>query len=83
MTLLRRAERLQDIVVAAYFEHVHRLLQLWPIAVDVVRRHDQFALPGSGYSRDTLPTELKVARYIGKPMGQSELIRTARDTFKA
>jgi DNA-binding response OmpR family regulator len=37
----------------------------------------------SGYSRDTLPTELKDAPYVGKPMGQSELIQTARDTFKA
>ena len=36
----------------------------------------------SGYSRDTLPTELKGAPYVGKPMGYSELIQTARDAFK-
>ena len=55
-------------------------------AVDVARALRAHGVPFvivSGYSRDTLPTELKDAPYIGKPMGQSELIRTARDTFKA
>ena len=35
----------------------------------------------SGYSRDTLPPELKDAPFIAKPMAESELIDTARSTF--
>ena len=35
----------------------------------------------SGYSRDTLPPELKNAPFIAKPMAESELIDTARSTF--
>ena len=35
----------------------------------------------SGYSRDTLPPELKDAPFIAKPMSESELIDTARSTF--
>ena len=55
-------------------------------AVDVaraLRAHGVSFVIVSGYSRDTLPTELKDAPYVGKPMGQSELIQTARLTFKA
>jgi CheY-like chemotaxis protein len=37
----------------------------------------------SGYPRDMLPTALKDAPYLGKPVGQSELIEAARNTFKA
>jgi DNA-binding NarL/FixJ family response regulator len=54
-------------------------------AVDVaraLRAHGVSFVIVSGYSRDTLPTELKDAPYVGKPMGQSELIQTARHTFK-
>ena len=35
----------------------------------------------SGYSRDTLPPELKNAPFIAKPMAESELIDAARSTF--
>ena len=35
----------------------------------------------SGYSRDGLPPELKVAPFVGKPMTESDLIDTARRTF--
>ena len=35
----------------------------------------------SGYSRDTLPLELKKAPFVAKPMSESELIDTARSTF--
>ena len=55
-------------------------------AVDVasaLRAHRVPFVIISGYSRDTLPTELKDAPYVGKPMGYSELIQTARNTFKA
>src|SRR5262245_194624 len=55
-------------------------------AVDVassLRAHRVPFVIVSGYSRDTLPTELKDAPYVGKPMGQSELIQTVRDTFNA
>ena len=54
-------------------------------AVDVasaLRAHRVPFVISSGDSRDTLPTELKDAPYVGKPMGYSELIQTARDTFK-
>ena len=54
-------------------------------AVDVasaLRAHRVPFVIVSGYSRDMLPTELKDAPYIGKPMGQSELIQTVRDAFK-
>jgi DNA-binding response OmpR family regulator len=54
-------------------------------AVDVagaLRAHGVPFVIVSGYSRDTLPSELKDAPFIGKPMGESELIQTARDTFK-
>ena len=53
-------------------------------AVDVasaLRGHGVPFVIVSGYSRDMLPTELKDAPYVGKPMGQSELLQTARDTF--
>ena len=49
-------------------------------AVDVasaLRGHGVPFVIVSGYSRDTLPSELKDAPYIGKPMGLSELIQTA------
>jgi len=55
-------------------------------AVDVasaLRAHRVPFVIVSGYSHDTLPSELKGAPYIGKPMGLSELIQTARNTFKA
>ena len=55
-------------------------------AVDVasaLRAHRVPFVIVSGYSRDTLPMELKDAPYVGKPMGQSELIETSRHTFKA
>jgi DNA-binding response OmpR family regulator len=35
----------------------------------------------SGYSRDTLPPELRNAPFIAKPMAESELIDAARSTF--
>jgi DNA-binding response OmpR family regulator len=35
----------------------------------------------SGYSRDTLPLELKKAPFVAKPMSESELVDTARSTF--
>jgi hypothetical protein len=35
----------------------------------------------SGYSRDTLPPELKKAPFVAKPMSESELIDTARSPF--
>jgi DNA-binding response OmpR family regulator len=35
----------------------------------------------SGYSRDTLPPELKKAPFVAKPISESELIDTARSTF--
>jgi len=55
-------------------------------AVDVasaLRAHRVPFVIVSGYSHDTLPSELKGAPYIGKPMGLSELIQTARNAFKA
>jgi len=55
-------------------------------AVDVasaLRAHGVPFVIVSGYSHDTLPTELKDAPYVGKPMELSELLQTARDTFKA
>jgi DNA-binding response OmpR family regulator len=55
-------------------------------AIDVanaLRAHGVPFVIVSGYSRDTLPTELKDAPFVGKPMLQSELVRTARHTFKA
>jgi len=54
-------------------------------AVDVasaLRAHRVPFVIVSGYSRDMLPTELKDAPYVGKPMGESELIQTVRDAFK-
>jgi len=54
-------------------------------AVDVasaLRGHGVPFVIVSGYSRDMLPTELKDAPYVGKPMGSSELIQTVRDAFK-
>ena len=35
----------------------------------------------SGYPRDTLPMELKKAPFVAKPMSESELVDTARNTF--
>ena len=54
-------------------------------AVDVasaLRAHGVPFVIVSGFSHDELPSELKDAPYIGKPMGQSELIQTVRDAFK-
>jgi hypothetical protein len=51
-------------------------------AVDVasaLRAHRVPFVIVSSYSRDTLPTELKDAPFVGKPMGQSELIQKARE----
>jgi DNA-binding response OmpR family regulator len=36
----------------------------------------------SGYSRDSLPPELKKSPFVAKPMSESELIDTARSTFR-
>ena len=35
----------------------------------------------TGYSRDTLPPELKRAPFVAKPMTEADLIDTARSTF--
>ena len=53
-------------------------------AVEVARALQKRGVPFvvmSGYSRDTLPPELKTAPFVAKPMSESELIDTARSTF--
>jgi len=54
-------------------------------AVDVAKALQERGVPFvvmSGYSRDTLPSELKKAPFVAKPMSESELIDTARSTFQ-
>ncbi len=54
-------------------------------AVEVAKALRECGVPFvvmSGYSRDTLPPELKKAPFVAKPMSESELINTARSTFK-
>lgn len=53
-------------------------------AVEVAKALREHGVPFvvmSGYSRDTLPLELKKAPFIAKPMSESELVDTARSTF--
>jgi YesN/AraC family two-component response regulator len=53
-------------------------------AVEVAKALQERGVPFvvmSGYSRDTLPPELKKAPFVAKPMSESELIDTARSTF--
>ena len=53
-------------------------------AVEVAKALQKRGVPFvvmSGYSRDTLPLELKKAPFVAKPMSESELIDTARSTF--
>jgi DNA-binding NarL/FixJ family response regulator len=54
-------------------------------AVEVARALQERGVPFvvmSGYSRDTLPLELKKAPFVAKPMSESELVDTARSTFQ-
>ena len=53
-------------------------------AVEVAKALQKRGVPFvvmSGYSRDTLPPELRKAPFVAKPMSESELIDTARSTF--
>jgi DNA-binding NtrC family response regulator len=53
-------------------------------AVEVAKALQKRGVPFvvmSGYSRDTLPSELRKAPFVAKPMSESELIDTARSTF--
>ena len=53
-------------------------------AVDVAKALHHHGVPFvvmSGYPRDTLPLELKKAPFVAKPMSESELVDTARNTF--
>jgi CheY-like chemotaxis protein len=53
-------------------------------SVEVARALQEHGVPFivmSGYSRDTLPPELKKSPFVAKPMSESELIDTARSTF--
>jgi DNA-binding NtrC family response regulator len=53
-------------------------------AVEVAKALQERGVPFvvmSGYSRDTLPPELKKAPFVAKPMSESELVDTARSTF--
>ena len=53
-------------------------------AVDVAKALQERGVPFvvmSGYSRDTLPAELKKAPFVAKPMSEAELVDTARSTF--
>ena len=54
-------------------------------AVEVAKALQKRGVPFvvmSGYSRDTLPPELRKAPFVAKPMSESELIDTTRSTFK-
>jgi DNA-binding response OmpR family regulator len=44
------------------------------------RRGVPFAVV-SGYARETLPPEMAAAPFLGKPMGEAELVETARHLF--
>jgi DNA-binding NarL/FixJ family response regulator len=53
-------------------------------AVEVAKALQKRGVPFvvmSGYSRDTLPSELRKAPFVAKPMSESELIDAARSTF--
>jgi two-component system, response regulator PdtaR len=53
-------------------------------AVEVAKALQHHGVPFvvmSGYPRDTLPLELKKAPFVAKPMSESELVDTARNTF--
>jgi YesN/AraC family two-component response regulator len=54
-------------------------------AVEVAKALQEREVPFvvmSGYARDTLPSELKKAPFLAKPMSEAELIDAAESTFQ-
>jgi DNA-binding NtrC family response regulator len=54
-------------------------------AVEVAKALQERGVPFvvmSGYAHDTLPSELKKAPFVAKPMSESELIDAAQSTFQ-